>query len=311
MTIRIFLQSALLKDMAVLNLPAELSEEQLRAACVEALPPEFRSSSLHLIDESDRSGEELLDEEILSAQPGRARRVHIGRCRHVEVKVRYAGRSAERKFSAAATIERVKNWAVRHFHVAGPEANELVLQLAGSDLQPARDKHVGCFAGDGCSVVFDLVRAYTVNGDGTLNAEEQALRDHLRSAPFLSGEDESRWRLREVRWPYVLVDARTYYDQWFTLRLRCDGYPRQAPTGGFWDTASDAPLAAARWPRAQINCGQALRTDWQGGTALYIPCDRQSISGHDQWMQLYPAWLWDPSIGLIRYLTVVSTLLRG
>lgn len=311
MTIRIFLQSALLKDMAVLNLPAESSEEQLRTACTEAIPHELRSRDLHVIDELDRSGEEVLPDEIASAQPGRARRVHVGRCRHVGVKVRYAGRSAEREFSAAATIERVKNWAVRHFHIAAPEGNELVLQLAGSDAQPARDKHVGCFAGDGCSVVFDLVRAYTVNGDGALNAEEEVLRDHLRSAPFLSGEDEGRWQLREICWPYVLVDLLAYGDERFTLRVRCDGYPGQAPTGTFWDATSNAPLAPTQWPRSRTNCGQALRTDWQGGTALYIPCDRQSISGHDQWAQLYPAWLWDPSVGLTRYLTVVSTLLRG
>lgn len=311
MTMRVFIQSALLKDMAVLVLPAESTEETIRASCIEVIPQGLRSTELVVVDEIDLSGEEGPGEEIVLIQTERARRFHVGRCRHIAVKVRYAGRTLERKFSTAATIERIKKWSVRHFHIAPSEATELVLQLAGSDVRPSGDKHVGCFAGDSCGVVFDLVRAYTVNGDAALSVEQQTLHDHLHSALFLSGEDDERWKFREDRWPYVFIDVRSLDNQWYTLRLRCDGYPRQAPTGSFWDASSNVPLAAGRWPRAAKTCGQALRTDWQGGSALYIPCDRQSISGHDQWAQLYPAWLWSPSIGLTRYLSVVSELLRG
>lgn len=83
------------------------------------------------------------------------------------------------------------------------------------------------------------------------------------------------------------------------------------PTGAFWDVAAGQWLAAHRWPRAGARFGSALRTDWQGGMALYIPCDRASIGGHEVWLQLHPAWAWSPSVGIGRYLEVVWTMLNG
>jgi len=70
-------------------------------------------------------------------------------------------------------------------------------------------------------------------------------------------------------------------------------------------------LAPNRWRARGDRFGAALRSDWQGGTALYIPCDRRSIAGHEQWLQLHPAWAWDPSVGVARYLEVVWTMLNG
>lgn len=313
MTNRAFLQSALLKDTVVLNIEADSSSDAIKAACLAALPPNLRAPDLEVFDESETSDDGNADLEAAETAKtrGQARRLHIGRCKRVSVKVRYAGRSVERKFSPAATIERVKNWAARELQIAKQDATELALQLAGSDVQPPRDKHVGCFVGKSCDVVFDLVRAYTVNGDSQLPADHAAVLQHLETGAFLSGVDDGRWSLKGVQWPYLLLDIRAINGDLYTLRLRCDGYPALPPTGAFWDVPSNSPLPAARWPRAGAHRGQALRADWQSGTALYIPCDRSSISGHDQWTQLYPAWLWDATVGLTRYLNVVSELLNG
>ena len=96
----------------------------------------------------------------------------------------------------------------------------------------------------------------------------------------------------------------------YTLRLQCDDYPAM-PTGAFWDLTTGQWLSAHRWPRTGARFGSALRTDWQGGCALYIPCDRASIAGHEVWLQLHPAWAWSPTVGISRYLEVVWTMLNG
>lgn len=313
--IRVFLQSPFLNDMVVLSVAEDASDEVVRVACLAALPEHSEANELVITDEASAWAEIDIDARGDDGKPakdkGRAKRLHIGRCKHVQVKVRYAGRVEEHQFSPAATIEHVKDWATKHFHIAKHDAAELSLQLIGSEVQPARDKHVGCFVDEHCSVGFDLVRSYTVNGDAQLPADHVAVLKYFETGPFLSGEEDGRWSFRNVEWPYVLVDLRARNGDQFTLRLLCDGYPEQAPTGAFWDAQNKAHLPAARWPRAGAHRGQALKADWQNGTALYIPCDRQSITGHDQWRQLYPAWLWNPSIGLTRYLNVVSELLNG
>lgn len=309
MKIRVFVQSPLLHDISVIQMDPDVSDESIQAACMELIPEQFQSTDFELFDEAEGDDHEVQTNPALSKN---GRRFHIGCCHKINVSIRYAGRSVEKNFRPIATIERVKRWAVKELGIAPDDANELVLQLAGSDDQPSRDRHVGCYVGEsGCDVLFDLVRAYTVNGDVTYSPDEAALRQHIESGSFLSGESGGRWSLRSVIWPHIIVDVVARNGDVYALRLRCDEYPLQPPTGTFWNVAEDAQLEACRWPRGGQRAGQALRTDWQGGTALYIPCDRTSIAGHDQWNQLYPAWIWNPREGLVRYINVVWELLNG
>jgi hypothetical protein len=314
--VRILLQSSLLADMVVLSVDDNISEADLKQACLQALSEEHRSDDL-VVTEQEASAEgdvgfaEGIAEDKKAPSKGRAKRIHIGRCKNVKVKVRYAGQTHERSFSPAATIALVKAWALLAFHVAASDAAELTLQLIGSETQPVKDVHVGTLADEHCSVGFDLVRSYTVNGDILCSPDHLELKAYFESAAYLSGEDDGRWALRSIEWPYVLVDLFAANKDRYTLRLQCDGYPAIPPTGAFWDIQSSAYLEASRWPRVGAQRGQSFRTDWQNGTALYIPCDRHGIAGHDQWSQIYPAWIWAPCVGLSRYLNVVSELLNG
>ena len=302
---RIFIQSPLLNDGAVVQMEADAPMLDIKSTCLSLVPQELRSADLELFDEAD-DDEETRDDADVPAPP-RHESVHLGSCAKVMTIVRYAGRLVERSFPPATRIGRVRNWAVRSLGISRADANELVLQLVGSSIQPSRDKHVGCFVEKTCAVTFDLVRSYTVNGDSD---GEALLRTHLQSMPFLAGERDGRWQLRRLGWPILYVDVFARDKRIFTLRLQCDGYP-QAPTGTFWDPEREERLAAMRWPRAGVRFGAALRTDWQGGAAIYIPCDRLSINGHDQWRQLHPAWIWEPETGIARYLDVVWTLING
>ena len=48
----------------------------------------------------------------------------------------------------------------------------------------------------------------------------------------------------------------------------------------------------------------------KGGTALYLPCDRESIVGHDNWRHELPSKIWRPAAGINQYLELVHELLN-
>jgi len=94
-------------------------------------------------------------------------RVHIHRCRRVAVTVTFNGVQKHETFPPAATVKRVKRWAVgKHgFDLSDVDAAEHVLQLSGSSERPDEDAHIGTLvAHPRCSVSFDLVPKIRVEG---------------------------------------------------------------------------------------------------------------------------------------------------
>ena len=53
-----------------------------------------------------------------------------------------------------------------------------------------------------------------------------------------------------------------------------------------------------------------FRPTWKQGQCLYLPCDRMSIEGHDQWRSQHPSRLWQPARGIICYLEQIYELLN-
>ena len=306
---RTIIQSALVQGGLVIKLDDQASPEQIKLAILAELPAGLVTEDLEIFDEADDdvATRQFADSEELK----HGQTLHVGRCRLVETVIRYAGRVVQHRFVPATRIGRARRWAVHQLEIDAADANELVLQVAGTSIQPGRDQHVGSYVEAGaCVAAFDLVRAYTINGDATLTQGHKALEAHLEMAPYFTGEVNGRWSTRGIDWPFALFDVFAKDGRAYTLRLECEGYPGM-PTGAFWDTQKGQWLAPSLWPRAGARFGAALRTDWQGGTALYIPCDRKSIPGHEPWLQLHPAWAWDPAVGVARYLEVVWTMLNG
>lgn len=93
-------------------------------------------------------------------------KIHVHRCRHVEVTVTFNSETAERRFSPAATVSRVKRWAAEQkFDMTEEEAGEHVLQIAGTHERPAPGTHIGTLTdGKVCGLAFDLVPDERVNG---------------------------------------------------------------------------------------------------------------------------------------------------
>ncbi len=104
----------------------------------------------------------------IAATPIRHRcRIHVHRCRRVAVMVAFNGVQKEEMFRSAATVKRVKRWAVGQegFDLSDVDAAEHVLQLSGSSERPDEDIHIGTLVTHPqCSVSFDLVPKVRVEG---------------------------------------------------------------------------------------------------------------------------------------------------
>jgi hypothetical protein len=144
---------------------------------------------------------------------------------------------------------------------------------------------------------------------------ERVLRAHLEDGPFLSGAAKGRWRLVAVEWPYahiaVAAAVRAGAPSEYELRFDCGGYPQRPPTAQPWDGALNAPLAPPRWPTGRGRVLPAFNPAWKAGACLYLPCDRQSIEGHDNWRTQHPSLLWSPAGDITQYLRIVHDLLHS
>ena len=114
-----------------------------------------------------------------------------------------------------------------------------------------------------------------------------------------------------VNWPYVVIGVVAKDRREYSLRFECTRYPQVPPTAGLWDTERDQILAFDQWPR---NSGgrvvAVFNSGWKSGTALYLPCDREAIAGHDNWRTEMPSKIWRSSDGIVQYLELVYELLH-
>lgn len=161
MTIHIFLQSELLRDIEVIELADNASARDLREACMAKLPDGVNSHEFFLFvenDDDDQSFEKLKD-------IPEGLRLHLHRLKGIDVQVRYAGRDVRRSFRPSATVGRVKNWATHELGIAASDAAELMLQINGSDTRPDADIHIGSLVQAPVRTLsFDLVPSPRVNG---------------------------------------------------------------------------------------------------------------------------------------------------
>jgi hypothetical protein len=141
--------------------------------------------------------------------------------------------------------------------------------------------------------------------------DEKALRADVAKAAFRLGAVDARWRLLRIAWPHVFIAVTAKDGREFSLRFECGNYPATPPTAGPWDMERNAILAPDLWPRSHGGrLGAVFRQDWKAGTALYLPCDRVSIVGHENWRTEMPSKIWRPSVGLVHYLEIVHELLN-
>jgi hypothetical protein len=145
-----------------------------------------------------------------------------------------------------------------------------------------------------------------------ITPDERAFRADVEMAPFLLGAAEGRWRLIAIVWPHVMMGVTAKDGSEYVFRFSALGFPENPPTATLWDVGRNAQLATSSWPQSHGGrLGAVFRTDWKGGSALYLPCDREAIAGHDNWRTAMPSKIWSPSIGIVQYLELVHELLHS
>lgn len=141
--------------------------------------------------------------------------------------------------------------------------------------------------------------------------DEAVFRSHLAGGSFLLGVASERWRLISISWPYAVIGVRAADRVEYALRFHCQNYPQTPVTAQPWDAERNTPLAPAHWPAGTSRVPMAFNPGWKNGSCLYLPCDRQSIEGHENWYQQHPSLIWDPVLGIVHYLRIVHDLLNS
>lgn len=149
-----------------------------------------------------------------------------------------------------------------------------------------------------------------------MKPNESLFMAHLESAPFLAGCDSGKWGLHGTFDPssspcpvlWVRADKRVLAEGKIYLRFNIDNYPQLAPTACPWDIKTNAKLAPAQWPKGG-SISTVFNPAWKDH-ALYAPCDRIAMEGHDGWKTLSSQWWWQPSFTVVRYLEFVHVCLN-
>lgn len=118
----------------------------------------------HLGEEGDawlEDANEPLDRDVTLKEAGVSERshVHVGRCREVEVRIRYGGRDdIEEEFRPSATIAKVFDWATGDdgFELTATEKAKHALGICDTTTEADKAEHVGTFASKDCKACFDL-----------------------------------------------------------------------------------------------------------------------------------------------------------
>jgi hypothetical protein len=149
-----------------------------------------------------------------------------------------------------------------------------------------------------------------------MKPNESLFKAHLESAAFLAGSDAAKWGIHgtmdkiDLAFPvlWVRADKRVLVDAKIYLRFTIDNYPQSAPTGCPWDVNAHAKLPTAQWPKGGT-ISAVFNPAWNDH-ALYAPCDRVAMEGHEAWKTSSSQWWWQPTFTIVNYLEFVHVCLN-
>lgn len=161
----VYIQSEHFPDIKLVELNDHATIDELKRAALALLPPGTDASDLTLSVEDDDDDAYAQVTHVKQLKKEHGVRVHLHRCKHIEVHVRFGSEVVTHQFRPATTVGRVRQWAGHKLGMQSGDIAEHVLQVAGTNEQPDVDEHLGTLAKcPQCSVTFDLVPAHRING---------------------------------------------------------------------------------------------------------------------------------------------------
>lgn len=151
-----------------------------------------------------------------------------------------------------------------------------------------------------------------------MGPDEALFREHLEADSFQVGLAREKWGLEggpeKIIWPapifWVQSHKRFVTAGRLYLQLNLSNYPQQAPTGCPWNIDNNGRLDNSQWPKGGGNVSRVFNPGWNA-SALYAPCDRIAMNGHDAaWKDKLSAWWWTPTFTFVRYLEFVHITLN-
>ena len=165
MPTRVYIQSEHFPDVKLVEIDDHATIEDLKRAALKLLPSDTDSSELTLSVEDDDDDALAHATHVKHLKKEQGVRVHLHRCKQIEVNVRFGAEEVHHQFSPATTVGRVRQWAGHKLGMQPDDIAEHVLQIAGTNEQPDIDVHIGTLTKcPECSVTFDLVPAHRING---------------------------------------------------------------------------------------------------------------------------------------------------
>lgn len=140
--------------------------------------------------------------------------------------------------------------------------------------------------------------------------DHQIFLRHIEEASFQKGCDDGKWRLlNPILWPQAFIGVsappRLNSPAEWVFRFDLTAYPHQAPTAGLWDAVRHNWLHMAHWPVGTGRFALAFNPGWNNGQVLYLPCDRNSLAGHPNWIAEHPHMIWAPDKDISFYLDIL------
>ena len=151
-----------------------------------------------------------------------------------------------------------------------------------------------------------------------MSVDKGMFKKHVSEAPFQNGVDKGRWEILSKEdfpeWPKVVIRikarAKKENPDFFSFRFDLSGYPSIAPTCCIWDEENNVILENSKWPKGPTYVSKVFNSGWKR-EALYCPCDRIAMEGHDNWKADHPHLYWRSDFTIVKYLQFIYDLLNS
>ena len=139
--------------------------------------------------------------------------------------------------------------------------------------------------------------------------------EHIHNADFLAGADRGMWGIHNAdagytTWPAVIIWVKAGWPEAYHFKFDLAGYSGAAPTACPWNIDTHSRLDSSLWPRGSKFVSNTFNPNWNPN-ALYAPCDRIAMAGHQVWQAQFPDLWWQPSFRITVYLQFLYRLLNS